>query len=223
MAVNRLAILFSQEDDILSRQIKELTNDLTVNILVVERVGGYMPLNLSASLVQGFFDDFSLSIVKDIDRMAAFLEIAQSQNGERIKPVNFEILINEYQKLRNEMFSQAPAMVRPIRDFQSRNVEEGGNQINGVERPEKRTVVQFKKPYFRKLAKKTVAKRDLSPRQKKLLDAIKKNGEARMSDFLGVFKNEVTERTLRNDLRDLVGVGAIRTEGEFKTRKYYIR
>ncbi len=44
-----------------------------------------------------------------------------------------------------------------------------------------------------------------------------------MADLNGVFKDEVTERTLRNDLRDLTDKGMIRAEGEFKTRKYFIK
>ncbi len=231
LATDRLASLFSSEGAILCGQIRELANGLTADILVIERVGGAMPLNLPASLVRSFFDELSVSIVKDVDRLVAFLEIARAQNGEKmgpkigpkIRPVNFDILIREYQRLRNEMFSQAPAMVRPVRDFQPGGIGGVDNQVSDATRIGRAVSVPVKKKHPHTPAGGPIVKKDLSLRQKKLLDAIKKNHEARMSDFLGIFKNEVTERTLRNDLRGLVGAGVVRTEGEFKTRRYFVR
>lgn len=231
LAINRLASLFSSESEILCKQIKELANSLTADILVVERVGGAMPLNLPASLVRSFFDEFSISIVKNIDRLVAFLEIARAQNegkmGPKIQPVNFDILIREYQRLRKEMFSQAAVAFQPARNSQLDGVEEVASriceQIHEAPKMERKNPSLSKKAYYQKPASRPVVKKELSPRQKKLLDAIKKNREARMSDFLGVFKNEVTERTLRNDLKGLVGAGVVRSEGEFKTRRYFVR
>lgn len=223
LATDRLASLFSSEGAILCRQIKELANGLTANILVIERVGGAMPLNLPASLVRSFFDELSISIVKDVDLLVAFLEIARAQNGEKIRSVNFDILIREYQRLRREMFSQAAATLQSVRDFQPNGVGEAVNQIHEASKIERRVSAPVKKIYSHKPAGKSTIKKGLSLRQKKLLDVIKKNHKARMSDFLGIFKNEVTERTLRNDLKGLVGAGVVRTEGEFKTRRYFVR
>jgi len=226
LAINRLASLFSLESEILCGQIKELANSLTADILVVERVGGAMPLNLPASLVKSFFDELSISIVKDVDRLTAFLEIAMAQNREKIRPINFDILIREYQRLRSEMFSQAAATFQPARDSQTDGVGEVASriceQVHEAPKIERRISFPIKKVYYQKPVNRPIVKKEISLRQKKLLGAIKKNREARMSDFLGVFKNEVTERTLRNDLKGLVGAGVVRSEGEFKTRRYYI-
>ena len=229
LAIDRLASLFSSESEILCNQIKELVNSLTADILVVERVGGKMPLNLPASLVRSFFDELSISIVRDIDRLTAFLEIARAQNGEKIRPINFDILIREYQKLQKEMFSQTAAL-RPVEEFQPDGVGEVASriceQVYETPKIEKRIPEKIptpvKKTYSHKPTSKLIVKKELSLRQKKLLDAIKKNREARMSDFFRIFKNEVTERTLRNDLKDLVGAGIVGMKGEFKTRRYYI-
>ncbi|MBI4812813.1 hypothetical protein HY798_05280 [Candidatus Falkowbacteria bacterium] len=223
MAIHRVAALFFQEDVVLSRQIKELTNDLTADILMIERIGSKIPLNLPASLARNFFDKLTLSIVKNIDKLVAYLEIAKAQNGEMIRPINFNVLIKEYQRLNLEMFFQPRTIHQIVRDFQPSGVREITDRIYNVPEDEKKSRLPIKKLDNSKPARNLILKQELSSRQEKILDVIKKNHKARMSDFLDIFRNEVTERTLRNDLKGLVGVGAVRAEGEFKTRRYYLK
>lgn len=217
-AIYRLVDLFPQ-NEFLGRQIKELANVLTADVLTIERIGAKIPLNIAAASVKSLFDDLILSIVRNSDKMIGYLEIAKGRGW--LKPINFDILIGEYQKLSSFLQSResarAPKADSSIIDFPLVRAQENDCPLPPL--PDRPSIF-VKKP--KPIPLRQNFNKGLNSRQKKIMDFMRKNGEAKMANFSGIFGNEVTERTLRNDLRALVGAGAIRSEGEFKTRKYYI-
>lgn len=218
-AVYRLARLFP-ENEIINSQIKEAANIVTAEVLAIERIGSKMPLNVPASYVQNAFSEMLLSAVRNIEKLIGFLWIAKAQDW--VNPVNFDVLIEGYEKIQNMLATREVANAVAV--------PKATHAIESLFMPSPKPEIGFREPILRQSvhrserpAPKPAPKKDLNPRQKKLLDIIRKQGEARMADFLGIFKNSVTERTLRNDLRDLAEQGFVRAEGEFKTRKYHIK
>jgi len=65
-------------------------------------------------------------------------------------------------------------------------------------------------------------KSNLSPRQKEMLELVQKNVETGMSELSKQFK-DVTPRTLRRDLTDLVEKGLIEKMGSTKSTSYKAR
>jgi len=63
--------------------------------------------------------------------------------------------------------------------------------------------------------------RKLNERQRELIEVIKKKGEVALSDYKKQFPN-FAERTLRNDLEDLVKHGVLTPRGERKGRRYIL-
>jgi len=61
----------------------------------------------------------------------------------------------------------------------------------------------------------------LNERQRELIEVVKKKGEVALSDYKKLFPN-FAERTLRNDLEDLVKHGVLTPMGERKGRRYIL-
>ena len=218
-AVYRLARLFPEKEAINS-QIKEAANIVTAEVLAIERIGSKMPLSAPASYVQNAFSEMLLSAVRNIEKLIGFLWIAKAQDW--VSPVNFDVLIEGYEKIQNMLATRESVNAVAAPKF--------APAVESLFMPSPKSEIGFREPILRQFvhkperpAPKPAIRKDLNPRQKKLLDIIKKQGEAKMADFLDVFKNSITERTLRNDLRNLAEQGFVKAEGEFKTRKYHIK
>ena len=216
-AVYRLLRLFP-ENEALGRQIKETANIVTAEILSVERIGRKMPLTVPAAFVQETFSEMLLSAIRNIEKLIGLLWIAKSQDW--LHPTNFDVLITSYAKIQEMLASREIAS--PVAVSEAKSLEKVV-----VKPPPVESFVQEEplreRPLVRPSKPAASVRKELNPRQKKLLEIIRKQGEAKMGDFLEFFKDTVTERTLRNDLRDLAEQGLIRAEGEYKTRKYYIK
>ncbi len=110
LAIYRILDLFP-ENDILKNQIKELVNSVTADILAIERIGEKIPLYLPAGAVKSIFDSLALDIVKNIEKLIGYFQIAQAEKKLLVNPVNFDILIREYQRLEEKIFSREPAAI----------------------------------------------------------------------------------------------------------------
>lgn len=223
-AVYRL-IAFFPEREILGEQIKETANAVTADVLTIERVGKKIPLNIAASSVKDLFDELTLSIIRNSDKLISYLQIARTQNW--VAEVNFDVLADEYRNL--GVFLQSRDLVvmskaEPMSDYSPGDFPPmaGIGQNDYYQQSQVPKLVPVKRSKSVVAAKQNFNK-EINPRQKKMIDFLRKNREAKMADFLGIFKNEVTERTLRNDLRALTEKKMIRAEGEFKTRKYFVK
>jgi len=223
LAIYRM-IKYFPEREVLINQIKGLANELTANILILDKAEKSVPAE----------------IVPQAERLIVFLRIAGTQGW--LNPINFDFLISGYQKLQNDLLVWENMDLRVKKSVNEISIEthrgldsrwslprsdlRGGNDKSGRRNDEHISETTRKKMVVAKIPRKDVRitnKREINQRQKKILDFLNKRKEAKMSDLQGIFKNEVTERTLRNDLQGLAGQKMIRAEGEFKTRKYYIK
>ena len=206
--------------EILVRQIKELVNEITADIFVMERLGDNLPVNMPASFVERVFDELPFKIIRYSEKLVGYLEIARAQNW--VNPANFDALISEYRKIISTISSKPGKLTSQQRKelLKGRSPAAYGIGEDIYEsKNEKQEIAKASANRSRKI----ITVKELNQRQKKIMDFLKKKEEAKMGDLQGIFKGEVTERTLRNDLQCLVGQKLIKAEGEFKTRKYFLK
>lgn len=204
LAIYRIVKHFPEEEVLIS-QIKKLANDLTANILILEKT--------EKNLIQ--------EISWQLEKINVFLRIAGTQGW--LNPINFDFLMQGYGKIKDELNNLSDSRINVV-SFEMR-LPRGSAEI---EKKEKKTLSNdFSEKQNSNIIKRKTENRqlinELNQRQRKIIDFMRKKKEAKMNDLQGIFKGEVTERTLRNDLQGLTAKKLIRAEGEFKTRKYYIK
>lgn len=213
LAIYRMVKYFPEREALVN-QIKSLTNEFTANILILDKTS------------QNITSDICLQA----ERLTVYLRIAGTQGW--LNPINFDFLINGYEKLKKELLlwenmnlrkgdfkeTWSPAFPPLYKTTEGRGA---GMTLRQAQGKQEIGIQGRKEGAEKKEIKKPIQAAELNQRQKKILDFLKKHQEAKMNDLQGIFKGEVTERTLRNDLQSLVAQRAIRSEGEFKTRKYF--
>ena len=220
MAFYRLAEILPEEE-ILIRQIKELVNEITADVFVMERLGDNLPLHMPASFVERVFDEMPFKIIRQAEKLIGYLEIGRAQNWAN--PANFDILASGYRKIIFQISSRPGRLTGQQKKELLRGRSPAAYGIGeDICEPEKGDKASPKNSGVAR-NKKAILRKELNQRQKKIMDFLKKREEAKMGDLQGIFKGEVTERTLRNDLQCLVGQKLIKAEGEFKTRKYFLK
>lgn len=158
--------------------------------LAIYRVTNFFPpgevlieqLRKSANEILADYAGFTKEEFNDkIDSICRCLGIAKAQNW--LKPVNFEILIKEYNSLK---------LSEPL--FDSLLGKKGKGDIDLKH----------------------------NQRQQMILAHLKENKQAKMRDFLTAFNGKFSERTIRNDLQELVNKGEIWRQGDKKSTVYFL-
>ncbi|MDD2753560.1 MAG: hypothetical protein PHT44_03040 [Candidatus Portnoybacteria bacterium] len=159
---------------------------------------------IAGDLAQGIF----IPIEKNIDRLKIYFEIAKAQNW--VKPINWTILDFEYHKLQQEVVFRLKAGERGA-------AGEPGKRNNivshNIKAPERRS---SQKPA-------ASAQVNSSGRRSKILAALDKNAPLKISDLSPLFKNDISERTLRNELAGMARAGLIKKSGEKKATEYSVK
>ena len=141
------------------------------------------------------------AVDKKIERLRVYFKIAQAQNW--IAPINWSTLDFEYYKLSREVLLGLAA---------------GEERADKKEKP---SITSHNIKQTEKIVEAEPSRSNrLSSRQEKVLRVIQDKGSAKMSDLLPLLKNIASERTLRNDLQELVNKKVIRKEGFKKSAKY---
>jgi len=138
-------------------------------------------------------------IIEDIDMLLGYFEIAKNQ--EWISSINYLIISGEYKKIRDEI-SQVKAVKKTIINDSIKEPANINQNTNGN---------IFKKENSQKF----------SERQKKIVDFLKENEKAQVMDLQEVLPN-ITKRTIRRDLDQLLATGEVVRMGEFNQIFYKI-
>ena len=126
--------------------------------------------------------------------LIAYFEI--SRNQDWINPVNWEILKKESFSLKEQIgFFEA--------NKKSRKIKKEGTGIVSHN-------AETRKKY----------KKEISSRQKEILSFLESKRAVKFSDFTPLFKDQISERTLRADLQDLLNRNLINREGINKNSVY---
>ncbi len=144
---------------------------------------------------------------KKIELLSVYFKISRAQKW--VREVNWLILEREYRRLSQEIMilSQIGEVEREVKA--GKKVEPPVMSHN--------VAIEQKLPRF---ASRHSA---LSPRQKKILEELKKKESIKMSDLTPLFKNTASERTIRNDLQILLKKGLIDKTGTHKTTVYFLK
>lgn len=131
-----------------------------------------------------------------VEELKIFLAIAKEQNW--LKPINFDLLKSAYSLLENGL-EQIERQAGPV----------AGKRMVTTPLPKIKKELEEKIPL------------DLNQRQKIILDYFQKSKEAKVSDLLKIL-GDVSERTIRNDLTNLIGKNLIRKVGSRKDARYLL-
>lgn len=147
---------------------------------------------------------------KRIELLFLFFEIAQAQNW--VKPANWQVLKNEYTELNQEiLYLELAGDLSQKEKVREEGLNKGYDMSHNINNGEKKV-------------RKDITKRwvEMNQRQEEILEKIKNKKAIKISDLIPLFKNKVTERTLRQDLKILAEKGLIRKKGANRTMVYCI-
>lgn len=161
---------------------------------------------IAGDLAEGNF----AAVEKKIDRLKIYFAVAKAQNW--VKPINWSIMDFEYYKLQQEIifWYREPAQMGEIanqRESEEKNIV--SHNINNIKR-------------LKKAALRTALSdsENSNPRQSMILAALNKNYPLKMSDLIPLFKDDVSERTLRNELQAMIKDGLVKRNGEKRHTEY---
>ncbi len=137
-------------------------------------------------------------IIGDIDALLGYFEIAKNQ--EWVSSINYLIISGEYKKIRDEVL-QVKVVKETIADNSDKETVIRQNIIVGDLKEQK--------------------SQKFSERQKKIVDFLKENKKAQVMDLQAVLPN-ITKRTIRRDLDQLLATGEVIRMGEFNQVFYKI-
>jgi hypothetical protein len=150
------------------------------------------------------------NVNKKIELLLIYFEIGRVQNW--VREINWLILENEYRRLAQKIGDIAKGEQRAqelTKDYDKKNRSTDLVSHN-IQAQQKKEI---------ELSKNS----NLSDRQEKIYYEIKNRGSLKMSDFIPLFKNQASERTIRNDLQILLGQGLISKTGSHRSTKYYLK
>jgi len=144
-------------------------------------------------------------VQKKIDIFLAYFKICRAQKW--VREINWLILENECLSLSHEAAildhkreeEEKVPSVEKEKSLMSHNIKRGSLIPDNHEKPN-----------------------GTSLRQKKILDELKLKRSVKMSDLIPLFKNTVSERTIRNDLQFLLKQDLINKKGARKTTTYFL-
>ena len=153
---------------------------------------------------------------EDIGLLLSYLKIAQKQGW--LSPINYLIISNEYENIKKEvgyvkeMTQRLPNMDKPV--VLPQNAQQpvllDKEAIEKVNEAIKQTQIQKPKVL------------NLSDRQTKILKFLEERQKAQVSDLQTVLL-DVTKRTIRRDLDELLKMGKIARVGEWNQVVYEIK
>ena len=131
-------------------------------------------------------------ILEDIDMLLGYFWIAKSQGW--MSSVNCLIIANEYEKIRNQIAPMIEPIIEPQIEPQTEPKVSPEPVLDNTE---------SKAPSF-----------SISDRQQKILEFLSKNEKAQVMDLQAIL-SDITKRTIRRDLDELLEAGKIARFGEF--------
>lgn len=158
------------------------------------------------SVVGDLAEENSTEIKKKINRLRIYFQIAKAQNW--VKPINWSILDLEYYRLQREVIFESAG--RGAREKEA-DTEKASIMSHNIK--------QAKKTVTLKLATSSLS--GLNERQAKIIEVLTINSALKMADLVPLFKNDISERTLRNELHVLAKRGLIKKRGVNKYTEYY--
>jgi len=187
-AVYGILAYFPEADPLKSRA-KDKALVIMDNLSLVFGTSGWV--SLKTCLPAGR-EKVQSQLLDDIDMLLNYLKLGKLQGW--LSPINYLIISNEYEKIRKKI-ALSPDFIKRIAKIEVPIALQEHAQIAPEKPPESFA------PIF-------------SDRQKKILDFLQEHKKAQVMDLQTILPN-ITKRTIRRDLDELLKMGRIIRLGEF--------
>lgn len=150
-------------------------------------------------------ENFS-DIKNKINRLKIYFVVAKAQNW--VSPINWSILDFEYFRLQREVLFELAGSGPKEKSRADVSI-----MSHNIKQVKKSAVLRPVAPSGSKL----------NERQAKIMEVLDRNAVLKMSDLIPLFKSDISERTLRNELNEMVRMGAVRKKGANRFTEYFRR
>lgn len=151
-----------------------------------------------------------IKILQDIDILLGYFEVARQQDW--INRINCLIICNEYEKIK-EKIDLKPML------YAGSEIKSGVRETNN-QKLNNRAVSESQNQSS--LENQSQVSHVITARQKKIIEFLSKHEKAQVMDLKTVLLN-VTKRTIRRDLDELLRLGKIQRMGEFNRVFYRLK
>lgn len=196
---------FFPESDPLKNRAKDKALSIMEHLAVIEETTGWASFQKEKAKAH---------LSEDIDILLGYLWIGKTQGW--LNSVNCLIISNEYEKLRKDMApiieltQRLPGLDKPFINTESTQTTPEAVLDNESAQKEEASDSLISDPSAQ------------SDRQAKILDFIIKNSKAQVMDLQTILP-DVTKRTIRRDLDELIEAGKIVREGDFNQVLYRLK
>ena len=188
---------FFPDSDPLKNKAKEKVLAILENLTLISDASGWVSLKKEKASAQ---------LMDDIKVLESYLKLGKYQGW--IDNVNFLIITKEYNQIKSE--------VNPPRGLVRQSLE-----IALTPDKEDEKLLQEPAPKITTTPKINQVDQGYSQRQRKILEILKERGKVQVSGIIKELPN-ITKRTIRRDLDDLLKRGEIMRIGEFNQVFYVI-
>jgi DNA-binding transcriptional ArsR family regulator len=199
---------FFPESDPLKNRAKDKALAIMEHLVLINETSGWASFQKEKIKVQVF---------EDIDILMGYLWIGKTQGW--LNSVNCLIISNEYEKIKKEI---APIIELKIELTQ---------KLPGIEKSSSSTQItpnpvldntRVNNPSFDISDRQSPPSHEVTARQRKILEFLSKNEKAQVMDLQTIF-SDITKRTIRRDLDELLEAGKIIRLGDFNQVFYKIK
>jgi hypothetical protein len=193
---------FFPESDPLKHRAKDKALSIMEHLVLINETSGW------ASFQK---EKIKVHLLEDIDILLGYLWIGKTQGW--LNSVNCLIIANEYEKIKKELepvielTQKLPEIDKPFGTAQ-------GKPTGKIQEPQQVSPSPIKEEVLESF--------NISDRQKKILEFISTNGKAQVVNLQTVLP-DITKRTIRRDLDELLGAGKIIRQGDFNQVVYKIK
>lgn len=196
---------FFPEGEPLKNKAKEKALAILENLTLIFEGKGWVSLKIYFSAER---ERAIMQLPEDIEILENYLKLGKLQGW--IDSVNFLIIVNEYDKIKSEIIKMR-AVIKNSPARNKKHIEDVSNMQT------EKALIEFKEkpkehPYKQNKA---------TARQEKILDMLSEKGKAQVADLIKQLPN-ITKRTIRRDLGDLLKSGKITRSGEWNQVFYTI-
>jgi DNA-binding transcriptional ArsR family regulator len=212
---------FFPEADPLKNRTKDKALSIMENLTLVNETSGWASFQKEKVKVQ---------LLQDIDMLLGYFWIAKSQDW--LNSVNYLIISDKYEKIKKEIepiIEPSIGVTHKLPDLDNTSVLEKIIDAEPKKLPESvlnnRNVGVFERdaPHsFSITTQQAQSSYKITARQRKILEFLKENEKAQVMDLQTVL-SEVTKRTIRRDLDELLEAKKISRFGEFNQVFYKIK
>lgn len=201
---------FFPEADPIKNRARDRALAIMENLVFLSGVDGWASLQNEKIKTQ---------VSDDIDVLLGYFWIAKAQSW--MSNINYFIICNEYEKIRKEFHPYIELTKKMPFDSLPDNPPEISVDKVKIESSEMKVEKIEKKKEAKKQIVKKPQKGELGERQKKIVDFLNNNEKAQVMDLQKVLGN-ITKRTIRRDLDELLESGVVKRMGEFNSVFYVL-